>query len=83
MESIIHLVMKCPFFSDESRALYESLDQAGNDVAAMILNDPQNYFSIIMGKQREYALFKSMDDLWLITGERIRKTSKLALTSRV
>ena len=54
LESIHHLVMQCPYYSQDRAGLHQSLNLTESDVAAQIINDPMNYFYIIMGKQPEY-----------------------------
>ena len=83
LENIKHLVMQCPHFSDESRALYDALNLLRTETSARVLNDPQNYFPILMGKQPEYATFHEMVEIWMITSDHISKIYKRALEGRV
>ena len=83
VEDIRHLLMQCPFFSTDMRSLYEYLDQSDSDIAPRVANDTQNYFYIIMGKQPDYASFKDMVEIWLVTGEYITKIYRRAIEGRI
>ena len=79
LENIKHIVMQWPFFSEESLALYESLNQINTETSPRVLNDPNNYVLIIMGKQPEYSTFQSMVEIWLLSCEHVSKIYKRAL----
>ena len=82
IEDIRHLVMQCPFFEAERNELHVSLSNMGSDIATRILNDPSNYFLVIMGKQPEYASFDSMVDIWLQAGDCISGIYRRAIIGR-
>ena len=69
LENINHLVMQCPFYSEERANLHQSINQLGTDLAKRIRSDPANYFHNIMGKQPEYAGY----DRDMVTCRRARK----------
>ena len=82
LESVRHLVMQCPFFSDESNAMFTALGNLNNDIANRVINDPTEYFNIVMGKQPDYATCEEMIDIWLLTGFHISKLFKRAIFGR-
>ena len=82
VESANHTVMQCPFFNDESRDLFYSIERINSEVANRVINDPPQYYNVIMGKQPEYARFDEMVEIWLISGAAISSMYTRAITGR-
>ena len=83
LESINHLLMQCPFYSNERMNLHKSLNTLGTDLAIRITSDPANYFYTIMGKQPKNTDFQDMVDIWLLTGDHISSLYKGYIRTRI
>ena len=81
-ESVWHLVMQCPFYEDLSSELFASIERLGTEVAIRMINDPPQYFNVIMGKQPEYASFEEMIEIWFISGAAVCSMFKRAIADR-
>ena len=82
IESIWHLVMQCPYFSEESGEIFKFLGGLNNEVADRVMNDPTEYFNILMGKQPDYASFDEMKQIWLMSGSVICRLYRRAISGR-
>ena len=60
--------------------MVSSIETLGSEVADIVLNDSQNFFHTVMGKQPEGISFQSMSEIWLITGNCISRMYKCALS---
>ena len=74
--------MQCPSFDDQSTGLFASIERLGSDVATRVINDPSQYFNVIMGKQPEYSSFEDMVDIWLISGAAISSMYRKVIADR-
>ena len=82
LEDIHHLLMQCPFYSNEQTNLHQSLTTLGTNMATRIINEPAFYFHTIMGKQPENAEFQDMIEIWLLTGDHISSLYRKAVKGR-
>ena len=62
--------------------MFTALGNLNNDIANRVINDPTEYFNIVMGKQPDYATCEEMIDIWLLTGFHISKLFKRAIVGR-
>ena len=60
-----------------------SIEALGTEAAATVLNDSQNFFYTIMGKQPDGISFQSMSEIWLITGDFISRMYRCALAGHL
>ena len=81
-ESVWHLVMQCPYYEDLSSELFASIEHLGTEVATRLINDPPQYFNVIMGKQPEYASFEEMIEIWFISGAAVCSMFKRAIADK-
>ena len=82
LESVWHIVMQCPFYSDDSTALFNALRDLDNETSRRIVNEPADYFFVVMGKQPAYANVEEMVEIWLLSGYHISKMYKRAIIGR-
>ena len=82
LESVKHLVMQCPFYSNESSELFYAISRLDSETAKRVINEPQQYFMTLMGKQPEGASFEEMLDVWMLAGETISRLYKSAIYGR-
>ena len=83
LEDIKHLLMQCPYYTEERAQLQNSIQLIGTELSDRIINDPLNYFNTIMGKQPEGTDFREMITIWLMTGEHISRLYKRTVIGRV
>ena len=79
LETIFHVVMQCPYHTDEQLKMNAMIVNLNNESATQVLNDSQNFFFTIMGKQPDGISFESMIDIWLIAGECVSRMYKRTL----
>ena len=65
-ETIRHLVMQCPFYSDMCAELFGALSRLNSEAAGIVVNDPPSYFHVIMGRHPENADFQEMNDYSIV-----------------
>ena len=82
LEDIKHLLMQCPYYTEERTQLQHSIQLIGTELSDRI-NDPPIYFNTIMGKQPEDTGFQEMIAIWLMTGDHISKLYKRTVIWRV
>ena len=82
IESMKHLVMQCPFYSEESGEMFASLGRLNSEVATRVMNGPTVYFNIMMGKYPEYASFAEMVNIWVLSGTLISRLYRRAIIGR-
>ena len=82
LESIKHLVMQCPYFSEESGEIFDFLGRLNDEVADRVMDDPTEYFNILMGKQPDYDSFAEMEKMWLMSGTVISRLYRRAISER-
>ena len=83
LEDIKHLLMQCPYYTEERKQLQHSIQLIGTELSDRIINDPPNYFNTIMGKQPEDTDFQEMIAIWLMTGDHISRLYKRTVIGRV
>ena len=81
-ESLNHIVMQCPHYYGDRVNMISRIKAIGSDTANRVVDDAQQFFYTIMGKQPENSNFASMVEIWLITGECISAIYKKALVGR-
>ena len=81
-ESIHHIVMQCPLYDEERRNMYGELESLNDDTINQILEEPQNIFHTLMGKQPDNTPFEAMVNFWLITGKFISGMYARAISGR-
>ena len=82
LESVKHLVMQCPFYSEESCELFNAISRLDSEAANRVVKEPQQYFKVTMGKQPDYASFEEMLDVWMLSGDAISRLYKGAINGR-
>ena len=82
LENANHIIMQCPFYTDERRELFYAIKRIHSEVANRVINDPLQYYNVIMGKHPEYASFEDMLVIWLISGTAISNIYTRAIEGR-
>ena len=75
--------MQCPFYSDMSNELFAALSLLNSEAAIRVVQDPSNYFHVIMGKHPENADFQEMIEIWMLSGSIISKLYRSAVAGRM
>ena len=81
-ETVQHVVMECPYYTDERIKMYDELKEMGNETIDKILAEPQQMFHTLMGKQPEFAQFDEMVIFWLSAGKWISGMYNRAMVGR-
>ena len=83
LEDVKHIVMQCPFYSDERIKMHDLLSNLESDCAVRVVADNQNFFYNVMGKHPEGMSFQAMIEIWLISGDCITNMYRQAIKTRI
>ena len=72
-EDLMHITMQCPFYEDTRREMYSEIENLQCQQINEALSDPQNTFTLILGKQPESISIENMFSLCMITGKYITR----------
>ena len=61
--------IQCPFYMEDRKTMIDKMRSIGSNEVKSVLEDSQNFFHTIMGKQPADTSFQSMVDIWLVTGD--------------
>ena len=81
-EDARHIILQCPYFSDERRNLFEALERSSNLWANEIINNGHDLLHILLGKQPEGFPFDEMLNIWIIAGGYIVDIYESVITGR-
>ena len=79
----MHIIMQCPFFEEEKRAMLEELNELENAEITELLNEQGRTFLYLMGKHPENVSFEIMYKVWAISARHIAEIYKRAIIGRL
>ena len=82
LETINLVVMQCPYHAEERQRIHDEIAKLNSESSEQVINDSQNYFYTVMGKQPVGLPFHEMVDIWLITGQCVSIMYKRTLIGR-
>ena len=77
-----HIIMQCPFFEEDKKALLDELNDVKDTDITELLRDHSGIFLYLMGKQPEGVCFEAMYIFWTIAAKHITEIYKKAKFNR-
>ena len=81
-ETARHIIMQCPFFKEDKKALLDELNDVEDTDITELLRDHSGIFLYLMGKQPEGVSFEAMYIFWTIAAKHITEIYKKAIFNR-
>ena len=81
-EDVNHIVMQCPCNEGSKQEMLEAINALDSDIAERIFAQPQDVFSILMGRHPADTHFEFMLKLWVISSTYIAEMYRNVIKSR-
>ena len=81
-EDIKHIVMHCPEYEGTRSEMWDVLKAVNDPIVQEVLDEPLEYFYVIMGKHPVNVPMESMVKIWLISSHYITHMYRHAIKTR-
>ena len=81
-EDIKHIVMQCPEYEGTRSEMWDVLKAVNDPIVQEVLDEPLEYFYVIMGKHPVNVPMESMVKIWLISSHYITHMYRHAIKTR-
>ena len=81
-EDIKHIVMQCPQYEGTRSEMWDVLKAVNDPIVQEVLDEPLEFFYVIMGKHPINVPMESMVKIWLISSHYITRMYRHAINAR-